>query len=117
MCTALLKEGGSQYQLAMSLNALGTCHAHVRRFPLTHCSLTVRLQVGHDEDAITNYTKAIAAYRVVRAQTEGGQDDGLGMALNNQAMMLAKWYANHGSNGVFLSLVAQQEICGGETDV
>ena len=49
MAVLVLLSADSKYQLAMSLNALGTCHAHV----------------GEQEAATTVYRDAVAQYREV----------------------------------------------------
>lgn len=78
----VLLSADSKYQLAMSLNALGTCHAHV----------------GEQEAATTVYRDAVAQYREVvlsltppaEGQEDQGEQEGLAMALNNLGMLLAQ---------------------------
>lgn len=73
-----LAGSGSRHQLAMSRNALATCHAHI----------------GEDDRAVSEYGKAIGEYRAVLADPTGEEalhaEEGLAMALNNLGMILAK---------------------------
>lgn len=78
----VLLSADSKYQLAMSLNALGTCHAHV----------------GEQDAATSVYRDAVAQYREVvldltpaaEGQEDQGEQEGMAMALNNLGMLLAQ---------------------------
>eukprot|EP00658_Telonema_sp_P-2_P036062 TRINITY_DN26142_c0_g1_i2.p1 TRINITY_DN26142_c0_g1~~TRINITY_DN26142_c0_g1_i2.p1 ORF type:complete len:186 (+),score=56.72 TRINITY_DN26142_c0_g1_i2:126-683(+) len=88
----------SHHQLAMSLNALATCYAHV----------------GQDEQSAVEYERAVEEYRVVLANPQNGDEshyasEGLSMALSNRGMVLAKLKRLEEAKSMFEESVSQRE--------